>query len=467
MKRSLYSNLFGILIILAAVILAACGGGQQAAPTQAPAEPTATTAPAEPTATTAAASSAVTSTTATTSTAAVTSTAATTSTAAMTSTAATTETAPVTSTAAVTATSPATTTGAVTATGASTATSAAPAVNLDELVAAAKKEGTLSIIAIPHDWCNYGEVIDSFKKKYGLTVNELNPDAGSGDEIEAIKANKDNKGPQAPDVIDVGFSFGGSAKADGLLQPYKVSTWDSIPADAKDPEGYWYGDYYGVLSFMINTDVIKTLPEDWADLLKADYANAVGLSGDPRTSNQAIQSVFAATLANGGSLDDASKGLDFFAQLNKAGNLVPVISNNALVAKGETPVRITWDYNALAGRDEMKGNPPIEVVIPKTGRFAGVYVQAISAYAPHPNAAKLWMEYLYSDEGQVTWLKGYCHPIRQPDLEKRNAIPADLLQKLPSIEGAVFPSAKQLDDANKLITQGWDKAVGADIKASK
>jgi ABC-type Fe3+ transport system substrate-binding protein len=67
------------------------------------------------------------------------------------------------------------------------------------------------------------------------TVNELNPDAGSGDEIEAIKANKGNKGPQAPDVIDVGLSFGPSAKADGLIQPYKVSTWDSIPTAPRTP----------------------------------------------------------------------------------------------------------------------------------------------------------------------------------------------------------------------------------------
>ena len=98
-----------------------------------------------------------------------------------------------------------------------------------ELIAAAKAEGTLTTIALPHDWCGYGDVIDGFKAKYGLEVNELNPDAGSGDEIEAIKANKDNNGPQAPDVIDVGLSFGPSAKKEGLIQPYKVSTWDSIP----------------------------------------------------------------------------------------------------------------------------------------------------------------------------------------------------------------------------------------------
>jgi putative spermidine/putrescine transport system substrate-binding protein len=337
---------------------------------------------------------------------------------------------------------------------------------MDQLVAAAKAEGTVTTIALPHNWCNYGEVIEGFKSKYGLAVNELNPDAGSGDEVEAIKANKDNKGPQAPDVIDVGFAFGGSSKADGLIQAYKVSTWDTIPADAKDADGFWYGDYYGVLSFMVNTDVVSNVPQDWADLLKEEYKSQIGVSGDPRTSNQAIQTVFASGLANGGSLDDAQAGLDFFAKLNAAGNLVPAVSNNALVAAGETPIRITWDYLALGGKDEMAGNPPIEVVIPKSGRFAGVYVQAISAYAPHPNAAKLWMEWLYSDEGQTLWMKGYCHPIREPDLRARGVVPADLLAKLPDVSGAVFPTTAQLDAAKTLITGNWDAVVGADIHAA-
>jgi putative spermidine/putrescine transport system substrate-binding protein len=342
----------------------------------------------------------------------------------------------------------------------------APAGNMDALIAAAKEEGTLTTIALPHDWCNYGEVIDGFKAKYGLEVNELNPDAGSGDEVEAIKANKDNKGPQAPDVIDVGFAFGDSSKKDQLIQPYKVSTWDTIPDDAKDADGYWYGDYYGVLSFLVNTDVQPDVPKDWADLLDPKYNGQVALSGDPRTSNQAIQSVFAASLANGGSLDDAQPGLDYFAKLNQAGNLVPTISNNGLVAKGETPVRITWDYNALSAIDSFAGNPAAQVVVPASGRFAGVYVQAISAYAPHPNAAKLWMEYLYSDEGQLLWMKGYCHPIREADLRARSVIPADLASKLPDVSGAVFPTLAQLNAASDLITKNWDSAVGADVKAA-
>ncbi len=356
-------------------------------------------------------------------------------------------------------------------TAAPAATEAAPATEappdpMAGLIAAAQAEGELTTIALPHDWCNYGGAIEGFKAKYGLTVNELNPDAGSGDEVEAIKANKDNKGPQAPDVIDVGFSFGPSSQAEGLLLPYKVSTWDTIPDDVKDPDGYWYGDYYGVLSFMVNKDVVKNTPQDWADLLKPEYASSVGVSGDPRTSNQAIQTVFASGLANGGSLDNAQAGLDFFAQLNTAGNLVPLIANNGLVAKGEVPIRITWDYNALAGADSFAGNPPVEVVIPATGRFGGVYVQAISAYAPHPNAAKLWMEYLYSDEGQIEWMKGYCHPIREADLRARGVVPQELLDKLPDVSGAVFPTVDQLTAASALITANWDSVVGADIKAA-
>jgi len=334
------------------------------------------------------------------------------------------------------------------------------------LVDAAKAEGTLTTIALPHDWCNYGGVIDGFKAKYGLEVNELDPNAGSGDEIEAIKANKDNPGPQAPDVIDVGLAFGPQAKTDGLIQPYKVSTWDTIPDSAKDPEGYWYGDYYGVLSFEVNKAVVTNVPKDWSDLLKPEYASQVALAGDPLASNQAIQTVFAAGLANGGSLDDATKGLEFFKQLNTAGNFVPVIAKPGTIASGETPITIRWTYNALSNRDASaaSGGPAIEVVVPTSGRFAGVYVQAISAYAPHPNAAKLWMEYLYSDEGQNLWLSGYCHPIRYEDLVANNAVPADQLAKLPDVAGAVFPSLDQLNAAKALITTEWPNVVGAVVQ---
>jgi putative spermidine/putrescine transport system substrate-binding protein len=334
----------------------------------------------------------------------------------------------------------------------------------EELIAAAKAEGGLTTIALPHTWCNYGEMLTGFTAKYGIPINELNPDGSSAEEIDAIKANQDNPGPQAPDVIDVGLSFGPQAVTDGVVQPYKVATWDSIPASAKDADGNWYGDYYGVLSFETNTAVVKNVPKDWADLLKPEYKNQVALSGDPTQSNQAISGVWAAALANGGSLDDPQPGLDFFKKLNDAGNFVPVIAGTATVASGETPIRITWTYNGLADKDSLAGNPPVEVAVPTSGRFGGMYVQAISKYAPHPNAAKLWMEYLYSDEGQLIWLKGYCNPIRYDDLVKRGVVPADLAAKLPDSTGAVLPTLDQITAATTKITAGWPTTVGVTVK---
>jgi putative spermidine/putrescine transport system substrate-binding protein len=345
---------------------------------------------------------------------------------------------------------------------------AQPAASTDPLAAlvtAAKAEGQLTVIALPHDWCNYGEALTAFSTKYGITINELNPDGGSADEIQAIVANKENKGPQAPDVIDVGYGFGPQLIADKLVMPYKVSTWDSIPADSKDPDGYWYGDYYGVLAMEVNSDIVKNVPADWADLLKPEYKGQFALAGDPRASAQAQMSVYAAAIYNGGSLDNVQPGLDFFKKVNDAGNFVPVIAKQATVAKGETPIILRWDYSALADKDTLAGNPNIAVVYPKSGTIAGIYIQAISAYAPHPNAAKLWEEYLYSDEGQNIWLKGYCHPIRFSDMQKRGVIPADVLAKLPSFNGPVaFPTIDQINAAKKVIGDNWMSVVGADVK---
>jgi len=363
---------------------------------------------------------------------------------------------------------PAATEAPVVSTEAPVVATEAPAVDpMAELVAAAQAEGELTVIALPRDWANYGEVIDAFAAKYGIKVNELDPNAGSGDELQAIRANKENKGPQAPDVIDVGLSFGPMAKEEGLIAPYKVATWDTIPDGQKDADGYWYGDYYGVLAFETNSTVVTNPPTTFADLKKPEYQGQFALSGDPRVSNMAILTVYAAALANGGSAANMAPGLDFFKELNAAGDLVPVIAKSGTVANGETPITVMWDYLALGQKDTFAGNPEITVTVPEEAVVAGVYVQAISAYAPHPNAAKLWMEFLYSDEGQLLWLKGYVHPIRYNDLAARGVIPADLAAKLPPAElytKAIFPTLDDQTLIKEYIVANWDTVVGVDVK---
>lgn len=348
---------------------------------------------------------------------------------------------------------------------------AASADAMEDLVAAAKAEGQLTVMALPRDWCEYGVVIDGFKARYGLTINELRPNGSSADQIEAIKAGRAKTDSQTPDVVDIGISFASSVKEDGLLQPYKVSTWDTIPEAAKDAQGYWYGGYYGALAFEINADLVTKMPQDWEDLAAPEYRNSVGLAGNT-SSNQAVQSVFAAGLsaAKGNVEEAAAQGLKFFANLNEKGNFVPIIGDTNSLADGRTPILVRWDYLALGDRDRLRGKTRIEVIRPRTGVAAGVYVQAISAYAPHPNAARLWMEYLYSDEVQLALLKGHCYPIRFADLMLSGSVPIDWRERLRHLDhegydvDPIFPALEDQERARDIITNGWDDVVGVKVR---
>jgi putative spermidine/putrescine transport system substrate-binding protein len=340
-----------------------------------------------------------------------------------------------------------------------------------DLLKACKAEGMVTIIATPASWANYGEIFKLFETTTGVKINSLDENAGSADELAAIEANKGNKGPQAPDIVDVGYAYGKQGIDSGYYQPYKVSNWDKIPdkilgLPSKDPNGMWIGGYYGVMAFEVNTAVVKNVPKNWEDLLKPEYKGQVALTGDPRSSNQAIQSVYAASLYNGGSLDDIQPGLDFFKKVNEAGNFVPVIAKVGTIAQGATPIVLAWDYNAFGDKDSLAGNPELSVTYPSP-TIASMYVQAISAYAPHPNCAKVWMEIIHSDEGQLAWMKGYAHGVHQADMEARGVIPADLKAKLPASSAyasAVSPSPEQLTVAKEAIKTGWDATVGVEVK---
>ncbi|MBI5950047.1 MAG: ABC transporter substrate-binding protein [Chloroflexi bacterium] len=337
---------------------------------------------------------------------------------------------------------------------------------MDALIAAAKAEGELNVITLPRDWCNYGEAMDTFSTKYGIKVNSLLPDGGSADEIQAIIDNKESKGPQAPDVIDVGPAYGPLAKEQGLIAPYKVATWDTIEGN-NDPDGYYYVDYSGVMVLEVVTDVVSDVPTSYADLNNEKYEGQVALAGDPRASNQAAQSVYAAAIANGGDLDNIQPGLEFFKELNEKGILLPLIADSGPIGKGETPITFQWSWNAYANKDNFAGNPNIEIVYPSDVNWGGYYYQAVSAYAPHPAAARLWEEFLYSDEGQTIWVKGYCAPARLADLNARNVLSDELKAKLPDpalLASSVVPSGDQLSAARAAIKEQWDSVVGLDIK---
>ena len=339
---------------------------------------------------------------------------------------------------------------------AATATSAEDLGGMEELVEAAQAEGELNVIALPRDWANYGEMLDTFSEKYGIEINEATPDGSSQDEINAVTSQKGQD--RAPDVLDLGTSFAQQAAAQDLLAPYKVATWEDIPENQKDPEGHWFNDYGGFISIGCNASVIAECPTTMADLLEPQYAGQVALNGNPTQAAAAFSGVWAAALANGGSLDDIGPGIDFFRQVKEVGNFNPVEVTPATVQSGETPIAIDWDY-VNAGMTQTLADAGVEwqVNVPTDGLFGSYYSQAISKFAPHPAAARLWQEFLYSDEGQNIWLRGGSRPVRLPAMEEAGTADPDALAALPEVDGDVeFPTQEQQTAAQQVVADRWN-----------
>jgi putative spermidine/putrescine transport system substrate-binding protein len=336
---------------------------------------------------------------------------------------------------------------------ASEATSAGDFGGIDKLVEAAKKEGGLNVIALPPDWANYGAIIKAFGDKYGIKVNSAQPDAASQDEINA--ANQQKGKSTAPDVFDLGQSVALANTA--LFAPYKVETFGDISDAFKDPNGAWVNDYGGYMS--IGFDSSKVPPIAGVnDLLKPEFKGKVALNGDPTQAGAAFSGVMMVAVSQGGSPDDIAPGVEFFRKLKEAGNFLPVDPTPATIESGQTPVVIDWDYLNVA---ETKKLPSWRVVIPPNAAVAGYYFQAINKDAPHPAAARLWEEFLYSDEGQNLFLQGGARPVRADAMVTKGTIDQAAYKVLPPVDGAAtFVTVEQNQAATKYLEANWAKAVG-------
>ena len=336
---------------------------------------------------------------------------------------------------------------------AASATSLADFGTLADLEAAAKAEGQLNVIALPRDWANYGEIIDLFTKRYPeITVNEQSPDVSSAEEIQAAKTNEGLD--TAPDVFDLGLAV--ALQNTDRFAPYQVQTWDDIPDALKESTGLFVGDYGGYMSVGYDSARFPA-PTKLDDLLGEKFRGSVAINGDPTQAGAAFAAVGMSTVQSGGELDDFQPGIDFFGKLNAAGNMLKLDVTSATVASGETPVVFDWDYLNAA---HAKSIPTWKtVVFPGTG-YAGYYNQAINRDAPNPAAARLWQEFLYSDEVQNLWLAGGARPARMEAMSDAGTLDKALAAKLPEAPAeTVVPTEAQSTAAGTLLGEKWAAAV--------
>jgi len=314
-----------------------------------------------------------------------------------------------------------------------------------ELETPAKAEGTIVSYGLPDDWVNYGGMWQVYSDKYGIT--HADTDMSSGEILAALKA--EQAAPVA-DITDLGLNFAKVINDEALSTPYKNKYWDEIPDYAKDADGRWSAAYWGAIAFTVNADIVKDVPQTWEDLLKDDYKDTVCMK-DPRESATANMVVLAAAYGHGGSETNVQPGLDFFKKMKDNGILRPIAPSTSTIQKGECPISLFWDFDGLSKQD-LGVN--LQVVIPSDGTVAGLYVQFMTAGAPHPNAAKLLLELEYSDEGQLAYANGFVHPIRESVV-----LPAELLAKFPPAEAYASVSFPKdfaaLDAAATAISDGW------------
>ncbi len=353
--------------------------------------------------------------------------------------------------------------GSSTSTGSSTSSSGpnmAGPIDIQTLTTNAKKEGGLQAIGIPPEWADYADILAGYTNHYSIPISyKVEAEYTSAQELLVFK---NSIAHPHGDIGDVGFKFGPVAVQQGLVTPYKHAHWDDIDPSLKDANGNWCTEYYGAQALVINTDIVKNPPASFQDLLRNDYKNMVGINGDPRQASDPFLAVYSAALANGGSLDNIQPGIDFFAKLKQKGNFTVARSSIANIAKGEVAIAVMWDYLGLGFRDQLAGKPNLSVVIPSDASIAGPYVSIVNKTAPHPFAARLWMEYIFSDEGQLFYLKGYAHPARYQKLAAAGKVPADLAAKLPpaaQYANVKFPSLAQLTAATTLVSQNWGTQV--------
>ena len=347
----------------------------------------------------------------------------------------------------------------------STVTSATAGGGMDALVAAAKAEGTLNVITLPRTWANYGKIMDDFTAKYGIKINDANPNGSSGDEINAIEHDKGLS--SAPDVVDVGNSH--ALPNTNLFADYEVSTWSDIPTALKNANGSWYGDYGGYISIACDASKVAPAPcpKTFADLINpsyvADYKGKVAMSGDPTSANAAFSAVWAAALSqSGGSLDNIAPGISYFAKLKSNGEYNATVDTESTIESGSTPLTIDWEFNNSQFASDLKAKGiNLTVSIPTDGLYSAYYDQAVSKYAPHPAAARLWEEYLYSTTGQNDFMGGYARPVEFAAMQSAGTLDATDEKNLPSVSGTVnYPTATQLTTAQNAITSGWASALG-------
>ena len=327
-------------------------------------------------------------------------------------------------------------------------------MSLKALETAARAEGKVVSVGMPDGWANWRATWADMQRIHG--INHVDSDMSSAEEIAKMEAERSNA---TVDIGDVGFEFGAIAKARGVTQAYKPSNWAQIPAWAKDPDGHWAVAYTGTIAFAVNSKRLPNPPRSWKALFEGQAQGAYRVMiGEVGRAAQANAAVLAAAIALGGSETQLKPALSQFAQIAKQQRLIMTNPSPALMERGEADVFVLYDFNALSFREKIPNGADYQILIPSDGSVTSGYTTIINKFAPHPAAAMLTREYIFSDAGQINLARGNARPVRIDSIK----LPADVAAKL--IDSAQYKNTRAVNpalwaDEVKKLPRAWQKDV--------
>lgn len=282
---------------------------------------------------------------------------------------------------------------------------------------------------VPDDWANYGEVIQLFGKQYGFNINHIDTDMTSLEEITKFDAEKNNP---VGIIADIGLMYGSVAEKKGVVPPYLPPNADKLPAGYKAQSGGWVSTFIGVPAFVVNTDVVKNVPKTWKDLLNPEYKGMVSSCNVVGGGGEELAIFLAWAYANGGDELNLDAAVEFAKQMNQQSAQADADVPN--LEKGEVPIQMLYDFNCISEASQVKEKGVnATVVIPPVTIYGPLGLMINKYNLAKMDVAKLFINFVLSDDGQTTFAKFGARPIRYvlgdlklPDEAKINWLPDDL-----------------------------------------
>lgn len=322
------------------------------------------------------------------------------------------------------------------------------------------KETVITTYALPDEWANYGELLESFCSQNEISCTHNDTDMSSGEAIQRYAAEAGNA---AGFMSDIGGLWGPVAEDAGVAPGYVPEAAEKLEEGQYGPNGGWVNTFTGVVGFLVNTDVAEP-PKSWEDLLKDEYKggkiSSNGLDEPVGGTQQAT--LMSIALSQGGSVENTDAVWPYLNELFANGSVSEVpVSDDALL-RGEYGVSVTYDFNATRAIEQAKEKGvELEFVVPEDGSIHMPSSLLVNGYnSANMDLLKAFMEFVLTDEGQLLFADFGAKPIRyvNGDLD----VPEDR-------RGRWFPEEMYADtqtiDTTKVDPEKLIQDYGANVSA--